>query len=842
MNSLLGYYFLQLLCTNLKAFDIKLVSNTPECGRDGWEMVYSQDVKLGGFPPSPWCVVGFCSHTPWSQDRLIFSDLGKYEATDGAYAFTMAWDDDYYMQWEQGENPVNTTVNSPNNWEASLYHYTLKVSEEMYQYGQMDFSGLAKSAAVGIMFDGRSSAGAWFAVGVSKEIMNSNGGIPGYMSKRGDSYIASLVKLWIWKPECGDWKQEPEPSEAPTLIPTPIPTTHPTFAPTDAPTLSPTAAPTMNPTLSPTEVPSLGPTKFPTEIPTGVPTKLPTVRPTYAPSRDPTRNPTDMPTLDPTPTPTESPTNNPSPTPTWSPSRGPTRSPTLLPSPSPSETPTLSPTNSPTSIPSPAPTFSPSSIPTSSPSVSPTEKPTPMPSITPTSFPTENPTTADPTFSPSNYPTDLPTNSPTDKPTDEPTNTPTGRPTKERSQVVAITNDGSVSLIIITAGALLLFIIFLIFTLWLFMTKRVPRFSLCEGSRSKSRKKWLNNKRRETESETDFQEPRKIHSNGTNRIELYVRTQRSMTDSSSRIRTKFRGESKRKYKERRPDKNQDSPAESEISLTDDSSIRRIITGTKGYFNEQDVDPNKPKILWSTMDHPSGPVPPKAQEETDSAQDSFSPIDSHIMQDIAHPSPIVIHENPYSCSSREASDSSPIKNEAYSSPNKNTYSSPKNNALTNYLTPQERTEVQENDFGKVHETRQLGKKDPQKEREYQMKDSRVSGDSILREGENSSSDSTGDSILKDLPQKFSPHLNLQTGHHGENSGIKIEIKQNVSPGEHIVRRRSTRGTRLLNNMGIADSYIVEPEWTTGEAADEKNIFGNRDDCFSYEDKEVQDEVN
>jgi len=779
MNSLLLYLSLQSLCLHLNAFDISDLSKSIACGTNGWKMVYRQTASNGGFPRGNWCYPNFCSYTPFfTSDYLKFDDLESYQISNGGWAFTMAWDRKYYIQWEQGENPLHVSSSSDSTWERSSYYSTFAQSELMNQYGRMDFNGLGKSDARGIAFDGGSEGGAYYAIGVSQDmdLMDFRDGIPGFLALSGFNYTAKKVELWVWKPDCGNWEERWEPSVSPTLVPTPIPTQNPTVVPTKQPTEHPTEvptnAPTVNPTIAPTENPTLFPTAAPTQIPTLAPSAAPTMIPTESPTLTPTRYPTDIPTMVPTQNPTESPTNAPSPTPTNSPSRGPTRDPTYSPSPSPSVSPTSSPTNIPTELPSPSPTLSPSVTPTSNPSLSPTATPTSMPTLQPTSIPTANPTTASPTHIPTNKPTDYPTNDPTAPPTENPTMKPTQRPTSEYggNPIVSVNTDREpVSLIIITSVALLLFIIFLMFTFWLCMTKRVPRFSVCDNARGKSRKKKLTKYiSSESDRESDFSSPEKQTKRRNSPMELYVVT----------------------------------PAgESCSSVSEGNSLVEMNNGAQYYDNEQEQKVNSPKLIFSTI--ATKVITPDAYENSESTSQSYPIIDpSLVIQDSSRPQPSNISDQPFG---------SDVKN-----------------ALSEYLTPRETSDFQEKEFCKARETRQVPNMELEKRDTRAIQNDRLSSsENNGSEGENSNSNSVVASLQKDLhPDHVSSHLGvgrILSGPQGERNAKSIEYA--ASPGEDIPQRKQTFGTGYLNNLRIGDSYNVEPLLVIGESTEENDIFGN-----------------
>jgi len=466
MNTCVLLFSAKFLSIVVNAFDITEISNTPECGSNGWERLYKQQASLGGFPTHNWCTSASCYYQRWLYDDYIdFTNLDNYQAEDGAYAFTMVWDEEYYMQWEQGDNPIDVTADSINTWAASAYYWTLTVSENMETYGRMDFGGLAVSSDPGILFDGRSTAGAYFAIGASSlmQFMDLNDGIPGFVTLAGYSYIANVIELYVWKPECGDWTLPVEPSTSLTLPPTEIPTPTPTLPPTYLPTFHPTDTTTLDPRNFPTPLPTEVPTKISTQSPTIIPTRqptpnptptpalpptyLPTFHPTDAPTRDPTdfptpvptevqtgihsQSPTIMPTRQPTPNPTPTPTLPPTYLPTFHPTDAPTRDPTNFPTPVPTDVPTRIPTRQPTPNPTPTPTLPPTYLPTfhptDAPTSDPTNFPTPTPTLPPTYLPTFHPTDA-PTGDPTNFPTPVPTEVPTRIPTQSPTIIPTTTP------------------------------------------------------------------------------------------------------------------------------------------------------------------------------------------------------------------------------------------------------------------------------------------------------------------------------------------------------------------------------------------------------------------------------
>ncbi len=145
-------------------------------------------------------------------------------------------------------------------------------------------------------------------------------------------YVQKLIDADDLLPE---FTASPEPTEAPTDVPTNEPTEEPSKAPTIEPTEAPTKAPTAQPTEAPTEAPTrastIQPTEKPTKEPTPKPTEEPTPKPTEEPTEAPTPEPTEEPTAEPTPKPTEVPTEEPTPKPTEEPTEAPTDTPTPKP-------------------------------------------------------------------------------------------------------------------------------------------------------------------------------------------------------------------------------------------------------------------------------------------------------------------------------------------------------------------------------------------------------------------------------------------------------------------------------------------------------------------------------
>lgn len=176
-----------------------------------------------------------------------------------------------------------------------------------------------------------------------------------------------------------------KPSPPPTKSPTKAPTKSPTKAPTKSPTKAPTNSPTKAPTKSPTKAPTMSPTKAPTPSPTKAPTKIPTANET--PTKSPTKAPTKSPTIAPTKAPTKAPTNSPTKTPTVE-----TTPPTTQPTPGPTTKPTQNLTTSPSAKPSTTPTKYVSQSPSTSPSSPPSARNTSICGDGVCGFPFENKT------------------------------------------------------------------------------------------------------------------------------------------------------------------------------------------------------------------------------------------------------------------------------------------------------------------------------------------------------------------------------------------------------------------------------------------------------------------
>jgi len=182
------------------------------------------------------------------------------------------------------------------------------------QYGSLlDFRGLGLSSDNGVLVDGRSHFGSWFAIGVSVSVEHTGDfsiGIPGWRNRAGNYYLANKTRLYVWDTGCGSWNM---PYFSPTFQPTAVPTINPSPRPSEPPTPNPTTLPTKTPTEPPT-----------TPIPSPVPSPCPSSKATIQPTATPTTHPTASPMTHPTPAPSLEPT-------TWN-----TKEPTFKPSSEPS--------------------------------------------------------------------------------------------------------------------------------------------------------------------------------------------------------------------------------------------------------------------------------------------------------------------------------------------------------------------------------------------------------------------------------------------------------------------------------------------------------------------------
>lgn len=278
-----------------------------------WVKIYQQG------NPTTWedstisnCSISSCQWLPSSgNDYMNFDDLSSYE--DRGYGFYMEWDETYYMTWKQKWNPLEVPIDSTENLLAGEY-YTYGLSSSIYRYvSLLDFGGLGLSSDVGVLVDGRSNFGPWYAVGVTLSVAHTGPysiGIAGWRNRAGNYYLANTTRLYVWDTGCGSWTI---PSISPTIRPTVVPTLNPSQPPTLEPSETPTSNPTPLPTETPTQIPSTPvpspcssckATMQPTSTPMIHPTGSPTTHPTQAPSLRPTTYNTKQPAMKPTSSPT----------------------------------------------------------------------------------------------------------------------------------------------------------------------------------------------------------------------------------------------------------------------------------------------------------------------------------------------------------------------------------------------------------------------------------------------------------------------------------------------------------------------------------------------------------
>jgi len=406
------------------------------------------------------------------------------------------------------------------------------------------------------------------------------------------------------------------------------------------------------------------------------------------------------------------------------------------------------------------------------------------------------------------------------QPTDKPTVPPTHRPTSEMAPVVKLENGEPISLIIIIVAALVLCTIFVCFMWWLSITKRIPRFSVSESYRTKNKKKSSKNKRYETESESEYEVRKKKHKQ-SNRIELYVQTRRTSDSVSSPVNVTYQGGASIPWSKGRVDDRLITPLETESSITEGNSIRELKNAPPIYVNELDQMSSRPKLLWSAISRsaPSNSIP----EESSDSEHSVSPLaDSLVLQDPPVPSPIIILEEIHG---------SPVKN-----------------ALSEFLTPRDTMDSQDSEFINARETRQVSSRVLFSPKNKKNIDEPLivgfSSSEYSKEGENSNSDGHDQSIITDLPKQISLleiDRNFTTGGDGEKNSISIKYKPRTSPGEDMMRRKTSGG---LSSLGIADSYNAEPIWKDGEAAEDHYVFGNafQPASWAYETKDADAELD
>lgn len=409
------------------------------------------------------------------------------------------------------------------------------------------------------------------------------------------------------------------------------------------------------------------------------------------------------------------------------------------------------------------------------------------------------------------------------QPTDKPTVEPTDRPTTEFEQVVRLENDEpTMSLIIIIVAALLLCVAFLCFMCWLSMTRRIPRFSISESYREKKWRRFSKNKRYETESESEYEVRKKKPRKKSNRIELWVQTRRSTSDSQSSPVKIYQGGASNQWTKGGGDHRFLNPRETESSITDGTSIREVKNTAPIYVHELDQIASRPKLLWSALSR-SGLSNSVPEESSDSEQDSVSPIvESFILQDPPIPSPVIISEE--------------------------IHRSPASNALSEFLSSRDSRDtrdtmdLKESEFCNARETRQVSSRvlfSP--EEIHSIEEPLILGFSsseYSKEGENSNSDEHDESkqiSLLDIDRNFT------RGQAGEKNSISIKQLPRTSPGEDMMRRTTVDGLRSLR---IVDSFREEPVGRDGEAAEDHYVFGSafQPDSWSYETKGAEAELN
>jgi len=358
-----------------------------------------------------------------------------------------------------------------------------------------------------------------------------------------------------------------------------------------------------------------------------------------------------------------------------------------------------------------------------------------------------------------------------------------------RAGAVVSVNTGSEpgSLIIITSVALVLLVIFLMFTFWLCMTKRVPRFSVCDGSRGKYRKKktakYLNNISSESDTGFDIDEPEKQNTGRPSQIELYMVA---------------------------------PPGESSSAVSEGDSLMEINTGAGHYYNEQEHDVSNPRLIYSTI--ATKIITPDAYERESSTQSSPIINPSLVIEDSDHWQPRNIAEQ---------SSISDVKD-----------------ALSEYLTARD-TDIRESELCKSRSTREVPNMElytPRETHEIRaiQDDGLSSSEDNGSEGENSNSAFCVASVLKDhQPNPISSHLDVNRTFlepKGERNAKPIEYSS--TPGEEIPQRKQTLGTRYLNNLRIGDSFNVGPLLGNGESSEENDIFGNDSRIFEAKNEKVQ----
>jgi len=222
----MGYLLYIILCAVGQVDLSEVVGINTTCIDGGWKKIYQQTT------PIIWnstavqdCVVNSCSFWQFS-DYLALDNLQDYE--DDGYAFLILWDNTYWIQWKQALNPLTIGADSATD-PLSGDHVSLGISENLHEDGDLDFSGLSLSPDDGVLLDGRSTDGAWFAIAVTVDIQLTKGdtsvGIPAWKFSGSDSsHFSQQVNLYVWNSSCGEWGI---PSLSPTETPTSLPSQGP---------------------------------------------------------------------------------------------------------------------------------------------------------------------------------------------------------------------------------------------------------------------------------------------------------------------------------------------------------------------------------------------------------------------------------------------------------------------------------------------------------------------------------------------------------------------------------------------------------------------------------------
>lgn len=321
----MAIYLIFILLSTHGQIDLNTISGIiNDCTNGGWVKVYQQSSSSPwNASAKDWCTSSQCSWFTDTTDYLDFDLISLYEGN--GYAFLMTWDNAYWIQWKQKDNPKTLSADSTPDPLSGDYESTLDWSDNLDRTGYVNFYGLTLSPELGVIFDGRGPEGTWFVVGITDSTnLEISFGIPGWVTIDSDgeewSHWGEQVQLYVWNPICGNWGGFPtesptthfptkSPSQGPTLRPTtpfptetPSPTESPSVAPTENPTAIPTTIPTISPTPSPTVSPTdtITPSSSPTHALSELPTRYPSINATDAPIISPSCNPTILPTQKPT--------------------------------------------------------------------------------------------------------------------------------------------------------------------------------------------------------------------------------------------------------------------------------------------------------------------------------------------------------------------------------------------------------------------------------------------------------------------------------------------------------------------------------------------------------------